>query len=174
MGVIRNSILPLFAKFPPLTTRMTLQLAFLIKALSGMKVEEYMSTRADKYTDRSTISPLFTVLPSYFGPWLSGFIEAEGSFATRSGVIGFSFSISQLHDYYLMQAILQYFGQSHLTVKKGINPLYFIEIANLKGVTTVIRNLVDNPLQGYKYYQLAMVLKESKALSHLRSKFLNS
>ena len=72
-----------------------------------------------------------------------------------------------------MLAILEFFDQSHLTVqlKKGLNPLYFIEIANVKGVTAVTQHLVDNSLQGYKYYQLAMVVKESKPLFHLRKHF---
>ena len=66
-NVITNKILPLFTLFPPLTTRMSLQLAFLIKALSGMTVDEYMLTRGNKYAERKLITPLFTSLPLYFG-----------------------------------------------------------------------------------------------------------
>ena len=65
--VIRNTILPLFTLFPPLTTRMSLQLDFMIKALSGITVSEYMLTRSNKYSGRNTITPLFTTLPFYFG-----------------------------------------------------------------------------------------------------------
>lgn len=177
--VITNKILPLFTLFPPLTTRMTLQVAFLNKALSGMTVNEYMLTRGNKYAARKLMAnaaPLFTTIPIYFDSWLSGFIEAEGSFASRSGSIGFSFSIGQLFDLYLLRAILDYLGQQHLTVQlKGgvanVNPFYFIEVANTKGVEKVVQHLVDNPLQGYKYYQLAVVMKESKAFSHLRYQF---
>lgn len=104
---------------------------------------------------------------------MAGFIEAEGSFAVRSGNIGFSFSTGQLHDLYLMRTILDFFGQQHLTVqlKKGINPFYFIEIANAKGVEKVVLHLTDNPLQGYKYFQLANAIKQSKGLSHLSHHF---
>jgi hypothetical protein len=77
-----------------------------------------------------------------------------------------------------MEAILGFYGQSHLKLqqrhKKGLNPFFFIEIANIKGVSNVVQHLVDCPLQGYKYYQLAMVMKDSKALSHLRLNFWNS
>lgn len=79
-----------------------------------------------------------------------------------------------------MEAILAFYGQSHLKVqqrtkqKKGVSPFFFIEIANIKGVSNVVQHLVDCPLQGYKYYQLAMVMKDSKALSHLRLNFWNS
>lgn len=154
---------------------MTLQVAFLIKAMNGMSMTEYFEARANKYAMRNNILPLFTSLPVYFPSWLSGFIEAEGSFVTRSGSIGFSFSISQLNDIYLIQAILLYFGQSHLTIqiKKGVNPFYFIEIANLKGVELVVKHLIQYPLQGHKHYQLAVVMEHSKALSHLRHYFIN-
>jgi hypothetical protein len=108
-NTIRSSILPLFVSFPPLTTRMTLQLAFLIKCIAGMSIDEYLATRAFKYSERLNITPPFTsspdlfYLPEYFGSWLSGFIEAEGSFAIRSGSLGFSFSTGQLNDLYLMR-----------------------------------------------------------------------
>jgi hypothetical protein len=65
-NVITNKILPLFTLFPPLTTRMTLQVAFLIKALSGMTIDEYLLIRGNKYAARKLITPLFTTLPLYF------------------------------------------------------------------------------------------------------------
>ena len=174
--VIRLTILPLFAAFPPLTTRVNLQLAFLIEAMSGMSMANYFLARSNKYATRASLLPLFTSIPSYFPSWLSGFIEAEGSFAIRSGSLGFSFSISQLNDLYIMQAILSFFSQSHLTVqtKKGVNPFYLIEIANIKGVELVVRHLIQYPLQGHKYYQLAVVIRDSKALLHLRPFFWES
>jgi len=73
-----------------------------------------------------------------------------------------------------MQAILSFFGQSHLTVQIKKLPngsFYFIEIANIKGVERVVRHLINYPLQGHKYYQLAVVMEHSKALSHLRHHF---
>ena len=170
---IRNIIIPLFISFPPLTTRVQLQLAFVIKTLAGMTMEEYFNARELKYSTRSLLTPLY-IIPPYFGDWLSGFIEAEGSFAIRSGLLGFSFSIGQLHDRYLMEFILEFFNQSKLTIQHKINsksPIYFIEIASLKGVTAVVQHLLNYPLQGHKYYQLAVIMKESKALSHLRYKF---
>jgi len=65
-NVIRNNILPLFATFPPLTTRMHLQLSFLIKALAGITMDEYFSLRDSKYSMRSSITPLFKSIPVYF------------------------------------------------------------------------------------------------------------
>ena len=170
---IRNVIIPLLKSYPPLTTRVQLQLAFVIKTLAGMTMDEYFAARSIKYSTRSTLTYPST-LPLYFSDWLSGFIEAEGSFAIRSGSIGFSFSTGQLNDQYLMRMILEYFNQSHLTVQLKNNlsaPFYFIEIGNLKGVTSVVQHLLNCPLQGHKYYQLAIVMKKSKALSHLQHYF---
>jgi len=90
-----------------------------------------------------------------------------------------------------MEAILNYFGSSHLAVQvkkgaasaslrsckeRGLNtnlplPFYFIEIANAKGVETVLQHLLSHPLQGYKYHQLAIVIKRSERLSHLQHHF---
>jgi hypothetical protein len=68
-NVITNKILPLFTQFPPLTTRMTLQVAFLTKALAGMTINEYLLTRGNKYAARKLITPLFTtsLRTLYFG-----------------------------------------------------------------------------------------------------------
>lgn len=174
---IRNTIIPLLTTFPPLTTRMQLQLAFVIKALAGMTMDEYFAARTLKYSTRPMlISHPLSTLPCYFNAWLSGFIEAEGSFAIRSGSLGFSFSTGQLNDQYLMRIILDFFNQSNLAIqrKEGNNyPFFFIEIASIRGVTAVIKHLLDYPLQGYKYYQLAIVMKRSQALLHLRHHFWN-
>lgn len=179
---ICNTIVPLLTSFPPLTTRMQLQLAFLIKVLAGMSMDEYFAARTLKYSTRPTLlsHPLST-LPCYFSAWLSGFIEAEGSFAIRSGLLGFSFSTGQLNDEYLMRMILKYFNQSNLTIQAKVkndknSPFFFAltgEIASVRGVTAVIEHLLDCPLQGYKYYQLAIVMKRSQALLHLRHHFWN-
>lgn len=174
---IRQKILPLFAKYPPLTTRITLQLAFMMKAIKGITIEEYFATRSSKLNGRQAITPLFTTLPIYFAPWLSGFIEAQGIWVRRISVpFGFSFSIAQCNDRYLVEAILAYFGQSHLKVqvpRVRINrmSIYQIEISNRIGVEKVVQHCLDNPLLGYKYYQLASAIEDSNNLSHLRYSF---
>ncbi|RCH89646.1 hypothetical protein CU097_003562 [Rhizopus azygosporus] len=171
---IRQKIIPLFTIYPPLTTRVTLQLAFIIKAINGITIEEYFVTRSSKFSGRQAITSLFTTVPIYFAPWLSGFIEAQGTWVRRISVpFGFSFSITQCHDRYLVEAILAYFGQSHLKVqvpRVRINrmPIYQIEISNRIGVEKVVQHCLDNPLLGYKYYQLASAIEDSKNLSHLR------
>lgn len=173
--MIRSSILPLFALYPPQTTRIILQLAYLKHCLeSGISVAEYLETRSHKYDNRELITPLIFDPPEYFGNWLSGFIEAEGSFAKRANKAGFSFSIGQIADRYLLQAILSFFDQSHLAIHSKAKGFYFIEIANIRGLTAVIEHLLVQPLQGQKYYQLAFKMQDSVALYPFRAHFWKS
>lgn len=155
---IKNVIVPLMIEYPPLTTRMILQLEFVMKALKGMTMNQYFAARDNKYSTQTSLGQLVNIssLPSYFPFWLGGFIEAEGSFSMR--VAGnFSFSIAQLHDLYLIEAIRHYFNVEHLkiAVKPSKNgTLYELSIGSLSGVESVI-SLCQPILQGYKYVQIA-------------------
>jgi hypothetical protein len=169
---IRNVIIPMLTEYPPLTTRVHLQLAFVTKALGGITMDEYFNTIGDKYISRPSITPLFTVdkVPSYFSFWLGGFIEAEGSFSMRKAG-NYTFSIAQLHDLYLIEAIRNYFNQDHIKIaakqeKGGI--LYELAIGSLAGVESVIM-LCLPLLQGYKYVQLAEFTLKVK--TQLRDRF---
>jgi hypothetical protein len=146
---------------------MRLQYRFFKKYLLNPDVEQYFLERKLKYKDRESIVPLFTeaTLPSYFQEWLAGFIESEGSFSSR--VRGnHSFSIAQNHDYYLIEAIRNYYGLHHLTIfnktgKVSGYPLYEFSVGSAAGTGRVIDHCA-NLLQGYKYYQLAVFVMNSK------------
>lgn len=183
-----RTILPLFNKYPPLTSRMHLQLHFFLVFFndSNPNIDLYFKLRDSKYIDREKFSPLFKKAPSYFSDWLGGFIESEGSFVNRSSG-GSSFSIAQNHDYYLIEAIRDFYGVNHLTisnkcrsaikvkvkVKVSGYPLYEVSIASLAGVTRVIYHCLPL-LQGYKYHQLIEFINKSKSLKAVTKEFLNS
>lgn len=169
-------ILPLLEEFKPLTTRMRLQYYFFKKYLLNPNVELYFMERENKYSNRETISPLFTDIPIYFSEWLAGFIEAEGSFSHR--VKGnYSFSISQNHDYFLIEAIRNYFGLQHLSImfktgKISGYPLYEFVVGSAIGTGRVIDHC-KNLLQGYKYYQLSEFVVKSKVFQDRMKEFFN-
>lgn len=171
-----RTILPLFSKCAPLTSRMHLQLQFFLVFFNDPNVDLYFKLRDSKYIDREKVSPLFNKAPSYFSDWLGGFIESEGSFVNRSSG-GSSFSIAQNHDYYLIEAIRDFYGVSHLTISNKFGkvsgyPLYEVSIASLVGVTHVIYHCVPL-LQGYKYHQLVEFINKSKSLKAVTKEFLN-
>lgn len=176
MTVIRNSIIPLLMKYPPLTTRVHLQLQFVVRAINGMSIEEYLSTVKNKYSERASITPLFTLtsIPSYFPIWLAGFIEAEGCFSSR--VAGnYSFSIAQNNDFYLIDAIRHFFEVTNLkiatkTVRSTGNVYYELSIGSASGTGRVIDHC-QPLLQGYKYHQLAEFVNNSNYFASKRDMF---
>lgn len=157
-----KSILPLFDKYPPLTTRIRCQLQFFRKFFLDPNTTEYFRFRSSKYSHREENFILFTN-PPYFNNWLGGFIEAEGSFVHRTiGTI--SFSIAQNHDEYLLKAIRNFYDVDHLTISKKIGkmsgyPLYELSIASKVGVSRVLNHILPL-LQGYKYYQVVEFIRK--------------
>ena len=159
-----RTILPLFDKYPPLTSRIHLQLQFFLLFFTNPNIHLYFKLRNSKYIDREKIS----FSPSYFSDWLGGFIESEGSFVNRSSGTS-SFSIAQNHDYYLIEAIRNFYDVSHLMISTKFEkvsgyPVHEISIASLSGVTRVITHCIPL-LQGYKYHQLIEFITKSKSLS---------
>ena len=79
-------LLYILKEFPPLTSRLNLQVVFLEKMLKQKHMKTYLETRNSKYDSRVFIQRqikenMKTI--HYFGRWLSGFIEAEGCFSIR-------------------------------------------------------------------------------------------
>jgi hypothetical protein len=169
-----RTIVPLLNSFPPLTTRMRLQFNFFKKYLLNPEVDLYFKERGEKYNGRESITPLFSSIPNYFGDWLAGFIEAEGSFSNRTNGNS-TFSIAQNHDRYLIETIRDYYGVKHLTVseKTGVSgfPLYEVSLGSIVGIDRVILHCAPL-LQGYKYNQLAEFVVKSKKFKDRAKEFL--
>lgn len=85
---------------------------------------------------------------SYFPSWLSGFIEAEGCFSIRKNN-NHSFSISQKHDAYLLEAIKLYFNASNI-VRTPSPDFYLLEIYKKDVLKNVINHCKTYPLLGLK------------------------
>lgn len=145
------SILSILEQYPPLTSRLILQLEFLKECLAHNSVEKYLQTRNSKFIDQSNLIDKLNnnfKKPSYFNGWLSGFVEAEGSFVLRTK--GYpSFTIGQNNDLYLINLINQQFNGINKVLIKNKN-FYVIEIYRKSLLLNIGAQFVDYPLLGYK------------------------
>lgn len=145
------SILSILEQYPPLTSRLILQLEFLKECLAHNSVEKYLQTRNSKFFDQSNLIDKLNnnfKKPSYFNGWLSGFVEAEGSFVLRTK--GYpSFTIGQNNDLYLINLINQQFNGINKVLIKNKN-FYVIEIYRKSLLLNIGAHFVDYPLLGYK------------------------
>jgi hypothetical protein len=96
-------LLRILEKYPPLTSRLTMQLTFFKKMYYSKNVQVYFATRDSKYKDLEVVQQNFVrtniVTLPYFCRWFSGFVEAEGCFSVRKNG-NKSFSIGQKNDMY--------------------------------------------------------------------------
>ena len=123
-----EEIIKIYDSYPPLTSKKICQLAYLKTCLTQTSVKVYLLNRNFKYNKLLNIikSNINFKIPSYFKQWLSGFIEAEGCFSIRKSN-NHSFSIGQNDDFYLINAIKEYFKVTN-KVRNPYSKFYFIEI----------------------------------------------
>nr|YP_009690283.1 LAGLIDADG homing endonuclease [Fomitiporia mediterranea]QEG57063.1 LAGLIDADG homing endonuclease [Fomitiporia mediterranea] len=87
-------VIQIFKFYPPLTSRLRAQLAFMLDCFKKEDIIWYLNNRQYKYILYNTNKPL-EIKKSYFNEWLSGFIEAKGCFSIRKVHNNHSFSIGQ-------------------------------------------------------------------------------
>ena len=167
-------IISIFDKFPPLTTRLKCQLAFLRTCLQCNDVQWYLENRSQKYATaannqsirRQPPAPTFmhgmllnSIADSnsvgsftYFPEWLSGFIEAEGCFCIRQSN-NHSFSIGQNQDMHLIERIKTYLNASNKvrTISGRAQNFYLLEIYNKKCIDLIMTHIQKYPLLGEKH-----------------------
>ena len=107
-----------------------------------------------KYTrDNKPINSIESILnASYFSAWLVGFIEAEGCFSIRKSN-NHSFSIGQNDDFYLINAIKQYFEITN-SVRNPYNNFFYIEVYKKEILKKIINHCYCYPLLGEKLESL--------------------
>lgn len=165
-------ITKIFNLYPPLTTRMALQLKFLNLCLLNPDVDLYLENRNKKFesqkelisklTKAQTKSVKITVQPSYFESWLSGFIEAEGCFCLREKN-NHSFSIGQKNDKFLIEMIKNYFNLSN-NIRILKDNFYLLEVYKKESLRLIVNHCLSskNPLLGNKAKSLALFLTKFK------------
>lgn len=150
-----TKIIQIFDSYPPLTSRKVCQLEFLRRCLDN-SVDYYLTNRDSRYNNQDAIIQSFAQrelknLP-YFNAWLSGFIEAEGSFIIRTNKAK-SFGIGQNDDIYLIDAIRAFFGISN-KIRKTSQAFYSIEIYKKETLNNIQDHFNTYPLLGEKLISL--------------------
>lgn len=156
-------VIKIFDKYPLLTTRKILQLEYIKKGLLKLDREDNtagsINNRDLKYINQPELIKRLNIEfkePDYFLEWLSGYIEAEGSFITRKDNRGSKgFSILPGEDLYLIRAINNRLGLGG-TIESTPESIYYkIEVygsgwENLKRIFD--NHFTFQPLLGAKYY----------------------
>lgn len=169
---IKNVLLPILEKYPPLTSRLHFQLQFLINCIKKNSIQNYLEKKNFKYIHQNDSFSLIhntNHLPFYFSEWLAGFIEAEGSFCIRKNK-NYSFSIAQNNDKYIMKAICKFYSsnvkiQNKSNYKKN-HILYEISFSSIKDIYK-ITNHCKHFLQGYKFLQLTNFIQNNPKLTFI-------
>ena len=153
-------VLKLLEKYPPLTKRKKSQIGFMKKCMEeGVTVAWYLENRDKKYDEINLLKGTETLSKlSYYKEWLSGFIEAEGSF-TISGKGYKSFIIGQKGDKEIIESIKEYLGiDKKVSVTKG--DMYILYVYRKEGLDSIKRHIEENSLLGEKRISYEKFYKE--------------
>lgn len=163
-------MLRILEKYPLLSSRKICQYNFIKIYINNPNLDKYVYNRSRKYFLQKELCKLFKnefKIPDYFSSWLSGFIEAEGSFLLRKNKRGNKhtkcFSIGQNNDEYLIMAIKEYlFSNNKIQFKKckikdksnflynNWGGYYKIEIYGAKSRNILYNHFDKHPLLGNK------------------------
>jgi hypothetical protein len=152
-----KNCLRVIEKYPFLTSRKICQLNHLKQCFELNSWDYHLETRDSRYSKQKDIIDHYKtsfIIPPYFGPWFSGFTEAEGSFRSTAGL---SFYIGQNDDWYILNAIKTYLGSHHkLGVHKDLRRpwldtvQYRVSMSGKPTIENIINHFNQFPLLGYK------------------------
>ena len=160
----RKDLLKVFAilaKYPLLTARKQSQLEFVKNYLFTKNIGNFLLDRNNKYDNKYTILQDLSKKqpPTYFAPWLSGFIEAEGNFSlvfNEKGQLRKSaFTVGQNDELHVLKWINLYFNSKNNILKdkpkKGGNFSYYrLYLYNAESRKLLFEHFKNYPLLGYK------------------------
>ena len=154
-------IYSILAKYPLITIRKQQQLKFALSCINSSDIENFYINRDKKYDDISSIRIINnTKLIPYFNAWLSGFIEAEGSFSLvlreKGSIKTCNFNIGQNSDKNILELIKLYFNCIHVITidkpnnKNNVFKHYRISITGPSFRSEIIKHFNEYPLLGNK------------------------
>lgn len=142
-----QKLISIFISYPPLTSRLRAQLAFMLECFQQNNVAWYLNARDKKYLNPNR--DIVKIDYNYFNAWLSGFIEAVGYFSIRNVSNYHSFSIGQRTDRYIIETIKNYFDAQN-EIRKLNNNFWLIEIYRKITLMKIINHCINYPLLGEK------------------------
>lgn len=168
-------VFAVLAKYPLITARKQCQLEFAKNCLLEKDIKNFLVNRNNKYNNKKVLLDELSKkeVPSYFAPWLSGFIEAEGNFSLVFNEKGHlrksAFTIGQNDELHILQWINLYFNSKTAILKdkpkKGGNFEYYrLYLYNSESRKLLFEHFYKYPLLGYKK------LSYLKFLNHHKSK----
>jgi hypothetical protein len=119
----------------------------MLECFEQNNVEWYLNARNNKYLNSNV--EILNIDNSYFNEWLSGFIEAEGSFSIRTTSNNHSFSIGQNDDKYILDKIKNHFYITN-QVRKINDRFWIIEVFKKSTLINIINHCIEYPLLGEK------------------------
>jgi len=137
-------------EFPPLTKRLKCQIEFLENCLLLNDIEWYFNERGNKYFTNKTQGNSYSLaynFPSYYNHWLSGFIEAEGSFSIIKKNRP-CFSIGQKNEKDLITNIRDFFNSPNKIIEN--KNFYLVNIYKKETLLKIIKHCINFPLIGEK------------------------
>ena len=161
----KGDLLKIFAileMYPLLTARKQCQLDFVKNCLLNKDLANFIVNRNAKYSKKESLLENLNKqvsLPSYFAPWLSGFIEAEGNFNLvfndKGCLIKSAFSLAQNDELHILTWIKRYFNSNNAICKdkpkKGGNFQYYrLNLYNAQSRKLLFQHFEKYPLLGYK------------------------
>jgi hypothetical protein len=155
-------IFAILAKYPLLTARKQSQLEFAKDCLLNKDKDNYLINRKFKYKNKILLlnnMAKIDILPFYFSPWLSGFIEAEGNFSLVFNEKGHlrksSFTIGQNDELHILNWIKKYFNSNNTIYtdkpkENGNFKYYRLSLYNSESRKHIFNHFLKYPLLGYK------------------------
>ena len=142
-----NKVVEILERYPPLTKKRRNELEFLKKCFEEeVSVEWYLENRDKKYYAIKEIEDYTKV--KYYKEWLSGFIEAEGSFVNRKNGNG-SFMVGQKGEKRIIESIKEYLKiENKIREVKG--DMYIIEVYRKEVLERIRKHFERNNLLGEK------------------------
>lgn len=145
------AILQVYDRFPPLHPRMVHKLAFMRASLAQRSLEWYLRHRPHMNSFGEVPSSSSPLANGYFAEWVSGFVEAEGSFNCRTNG-HHSFSIGQKNGLPLLNALRDYFQiSSQVRLHSSqVADFYSLEVYRRETLRRLVGHFETYPLLGEK------------------------